>query len=69
MATKKEDAPAQVQKTVDAELEQGFRGIEVDPTPNEHYTVAGVLDGKPTPESDPDHARDVRAKLDNTRRV
>jgi hypothetical protein len=27
-----------------AEREQGFRGEAADPTPNEHYTVAGVLD-------------------------
>jgi hypothetical protein len=26
------------------EREQGFRGEPADPTPNEHYTVAGVLD-------------------------
>ncbi len=34
------------------ELEQGFRGLEVDPTPNENYTLAGVTAGKPTPETD-----------------
>lgn len=51
----KDKAPApdaEVQKTVDAETEQGFRGIEVDPTPNENYTVGGVTSGKPTPETD-----------------
>lgn len=51
----------QVQEKVDVETEQGFRGVEVDPTPNEHYTVAGVLDGKPTPETDPEIA--TRSKL------
>jgi hypothetical protein len=35
---------------------QGYRGTVPDPTPNHHYTVAGVTDGKPTPETDPDLA-------------
>lgn len=48
------DAPgnAEMQKTVDKAEEQGFYGVEVDVTPNEHYTVDGVLAGKPTPETD-----------------
>jgi hypothetical protein len=45
-------AAAQVQKAVDVETEQGFRGIEVDPTPNENYTLAGQNAGAPTPETD-----------------
>lgn len=49
-----EAANEQVQKTVDAEEEKGLRGVEVDPTPNENYTVDGVLAGKPTPETDAD---------------
>lgn len=59
------DAPGmdQVQEKVDTEAEQGFRGVEVDPTPNENYTVAGVLAGKPTPETDPEHAERVRQEL------
>lgn len=52
MATKK--TPEQVAAT---ETEQGFRGVRVDPTPLEHYTVAGVLAGKPTPETDADAAK------------
>jgi len=49
---KKTTAPEkQVQQAVDKELEQGFRGVKVDETPNSHYTVAGVLAGKPTPET------------------
>lgn len=53
MATTKTDkAASQVQKAVDKETEQGFRGLEVDPTPNENYTLAGQNAGKPTPESD-----------------
>lgn len=42
----------QVQKKVDEETDQGFRGDKVDPTPDSHYTVAGVTAGKPTPETD-----------------
>lgn len=30
----------------------GFFGVEVDGTPDDNYTVAGVLAGKPTPETD-----------------
>lgn len=65
MTEKNRPAPpdAEVQKRVDKETEQGFRGIETDPTPNENYTVQGVTAGKPTPETDPDHAEDVRRKV------
>lgn len=42
----------EVQATVDQEEEQGFRGTKADPTPNENYSVAGVLAEKPTPETD-----------------
>lgn len=59
---KTEKAEADVQAVVDKETEQGFRGIKVDPTPNEHYTVAGVSAEKPTPETDPDHAEKVAGK-------
>ncbi len=30
----------------------GYIGEVPDPTPNENYTVAGVLAGKPTPETE-----------------
>jgi hypothetical protein len=50
----------QVQAKVDEETEQGFRGVEVDPTPNENYTVAGVTSGAPTPETDKGAAEDAR---------
>lgn len=30
----------------------GYRGVQADTTPNENYTVAGVIAGKPTPETD-----------------
>lgn len=49
----------EVQANVDAENEQGFRGVKVDPTPDEHYTVAGVTAGKPTPETDADAHADA----------
>jgi hypothetical protein len=52
------DAPGpgsdEVQAAMDVATEQGFFGVEVDGTPNEHYTVAGVTAGKPTPETDAD---------------
>lgn len=44
---------AEVQANVDKATAQGFVGVEVDETPNENYTVAGVLLGVPTPETDP----------------
>jgi hypothetical protein len=58
-----------VQENVDVETEQGFRGVEVDNTPNENYTVQGVTRGAPTPETDAAtadeaaaHARGVAGK-------
>lgn len=48
------------QEIIDKETAQGFRGVEVDPTPNEHYTLAGVTSGKPTPETDDDAAEAAR---------
>lgn len=56
----------QVNEVVDTETERGFRGVEVDITPNEAYTVPGVVAGQPTPETDAKaadeaaaHARDI----------
>jgi hypothetical protein len=48
------------QEVVDKETEQGFRGTEVDSTPNENYTLAGVTSGAPTPETDEGQAEQVR---------
>lgn len=42
----------EVEKNLTEEQEEGLRGVKVDPTPNHHYTVPGVLAGKPTPETD-----------------
>lgn len=72
MATEKsapaEQPDATVQARVDKELDQGYRGIEVDPTPNEHYTVGGVLAGKPTPETDDDAAEAARKRVQGIER-
>ena len=51
MAEKDKAADA-VQKQLDVETDQGYRGVAVDPTPNENYTLAGQNAGKPTPETD-----------------
>lgn len=65
-----DDGVAQeIQRITDEGEEQGFLGIEVDPTPNENYTVQGVTSGKPTPESDPEYAREVRQRLDDDART
>jgi hypothetical protein len=50
----------EIEQKLNAEQEQGFRGTEVDPTPNENYTVAGVTSGAPTPETDAGLAKEVR---------
>jgi hypothetical protein len=58
------------QEIVDKETEQGFRGVEVDPTPNENYTLQGVASGKPTPETDDDAAETARqARADTARQA
>lgn len=67
-AAPKDGAQAEVQKAVDAAEDKGYIGVPVDPTPKENYTVGGVLAGKPTPETDGDHAREVRQKLDDEAR-
>ena len=74
MATDKDRAPdetaaaAEVQKRVDVETEQGFRGVSADPTPNEHYTVEGVTAGKPTPETDDGAAEAARKHAQSVER-
>lgn len=40
------------QEIIDRETEQGFRGVEVDPTDNKAYTLEGVTSGMATPETD-----------------
>lgn len=64
-----DDGVAQeIQRMTDDAEEQGFLGVDVDPTPNENYTVKGVTSGAPTPESDPEYAREVRQQLDDDAR-
>lgn len=58
-----------IQKATDEAEEQGFFGTKVDPTDNEAYTLKGVTSGAPTPETDPDYAREVRQKLDDADRA
>ncbi|MGW3491788.1 hypothetical protein [Streptomyces sp. NPDC001054] len=68
-AAPKDEAQAEVQAAVDAAEDLGYIGTPVDPTPKDHYTVAGVVAGKPTPETDPEHARAVRHELDDAART
>jgi hypothetical protein len=51
---------AEAQAKVDEDQARGFRGVEVDPTPNENYTIAGVTSGAPTPETDDNAAETAR---------
>ena len=44
----------EVQHAFDQASAQGYWGESSDPTPDAHYTVAGVTAGKPTPETDED---------------
>ncbi|GAA2484628.1 hypothetical protein GCM10010406_21120 [Streptomyces thermolineatus] len=56
-----DDGVAQeIQRVTDEASEQGFFGVAVDPTPNENYTVAGVTQGAPTPETDEKTAAEAR---------
>ncbi len=59
-ATARATQLTEIQEKFDKEQNQGFRGAEVDPTPNENYTVAGVTKGLPTPETDAGAAKDAR---------
>ena len=62
-ALSKDDVAAldEVQAKVDVETEQGFRGTEVDTTPNEHYTVTGDATKTPEAQADPVAARHAAA--------
>lgn len=52
-------ATEQVADNLSESLERGYWGAVSDPTPNENYTVQGVTSGAPTPETDPELARQV----------
>lgn len=54
------DSKAAVQDAFDQANEQGYFGTVTDPTPNENYTVAGVVKGAPTPETDEKLAAEAR---------
>ena len=58
-------ADPEAQRLADEVNAKGYIGIEADPTPNENYTLAGVLDGKPTPETDKGQAKAVREYQQN----
>ncbi|MFE6785193.1 hypothetical protein ACFVFF_23340 [Streptomyces sp. NPDC057680] len=55
-----DEVAAEVQRATDRAQAQGFYGVETDPTPNEHYTVSGVTEGLPTPETDKGAAAEAR---------
>jgi hypothetical protein len=57
------DTAAQVQEKVDEAEASGLFGIEVDPTPNDHYTVQGRVDGLPVPETHDEAAKAARERL------
>ena len=40
-----------VRDKIDAETEKGYRGVNTDPTPNYNYTLKGVGENLPTPET------------------
>lgn len=53
-------------QTLDEIQARGKSGPGTDETPEENYTVAGVLAGKPTPETDPAMRHQLLdAELDN----
>jgi hypothetical protein len=53
----------EVQQAFDEAAEKGYFGIEVDPTPNENYTLQGQVKGAKTPETDQKLADDAAAHL------
>ena len=63
----RESGEEQVDEAIQREQGQGFHGTEVDPTPNENYTLQGVTSNAPTPENDDDAAREARARLEQNR--
>lgn len=54
----------EVQSAMDEATRQGFFGSEIDSTPNEAYSVQGVLKGEPTPETDKDQRRKVAGEAE-----
>ncbi len=58
-----ESGAGEVAEKLQAEQEQGFRGVAADPTPNEAYTVKGVTSGMATPETDDDARAEANKAL------
>jgi hypothetical protein len=54
---------AEASKIAGDERTTSIHGTAVDPTPDAHYTVKGVVAGKPTPETNIAHANAVREGL------
>ena len=67
-ATTKDAGIRELQQQFDKETAQGFAGVEVDPTPNENYTLKGVASGAPTPETDAEARKTARAAADEIAR-
>lgn len=44
-------------------VDQGYIGVQVDPTPNDNYTIDGVTSGAATPETDADAKAAADARL------
>ena len=55
------ESEQELQKITDEANEQGFYGIEVDPTPNENYTLQGQASGAKTPETDAATRKEAQA--------
>jgi uncharacterized FlaG/YvyC family protein len=62
-----EEATQQVDEAVQSETDRGYRGVEIDQTPNENYTVEGVTSDAWVPEmaEDPVAARRQATERDD----
>lgn len=59
---------AEVQAKTDAAEEKGFIGSQIDPTPNENYSLETGPEA-PTPETDPELAQKAKVAVDADRSV
>ena len=57
----------QVDEAFEEANERGYFGTTTDPTPDENYTVEGVANGAPTPETDEEANAEARAFLERNR--
>lgn len=61
---------SELQAHFDEAHAKGYFGQSTDPTPNEHYTISGVLAGKPTPETNYEAALEaVKVRVDGVEGV